>query len=121
MEVGKDILSGKVVVFAKLLENRIRKQEEQERIDYLADVREKAALAFGEYTNVQNAPEVLLLLLLQAGSTLITEDAGEYHVLINQSGTEMSRPPADAGWRVDVTVMWRGHLVCHYHGVMEVA
>ena len=29
--------------------------------------------------------------------------------------------PADAGWRVDVTVMWRGHLVCHYHGVMEVA
>ena len=57
---------------------------------------EKAALAFGEYTNVQNATEVLLLLLLQAGSTLITEDAGEYHVLINQSGTEMSRPPADA-------------------------
>ena len=46
LEVGKDILSGKVVVFAKLLENRKRKQEEQKRIDYLADVRDKATLAF---------------------------------------------------------------------------
>jgi len=46
LEAGKDILSGKVVVFAKLLENRKRKQEEQKRIDYLADVRDKATLAF---------------------------------------------------------------------------
>ncbi len=29
--------------------------------------------------------------------------------------------PADAGWHVDVTVMWRGHLVCHYYGDMELA
>ncbi len=57
---------------------------------------DKSALAFGEYANVQNAPEVLLTLLLQAGSPLITESANGYNVSINQSAVQTGRPPADA-------------------------
>lgn len=26
---------------------------------------------------------------------------------------------APGGWRIEVTVTWRGHLVCHYSGQME--
>jgi hypothetical protein len=29
--------------------------------------------------------------------------------------------PAARGWRVDVTITWRGHLVCRYGGNMELA
>ncbi len=57
---------------------------------------EQAALAFGEYANVQNAPEILLMLLLQAGSQLITESTDGYKVLINQSSGQTARPPATA-------------------------
>lgn len=58
---------------------------------------EKAALAFGEYANVQNAPEVLFTLLLQAGSPLVIENAQNgYTALINQSSTQTTRLPADA-------------------------
>jgi ABC-type glycerol-3-phosphate transport system substrate-binding protein len=57
---------------------------------------DKAALAFGEYTNVQNATRILLTLLLQAGSPLITENANGYTVLINNSTVTTVRPPGDA-------------------------
>lgn len=57
---------------------------------------EQAALAFGEYANVQNASEVLIMLLSQAGSPLITENADGYTALINQSAGQATRPPADA-------------------------
>lgn len=57
---------------------------------------DKAALAFGEYANVEHAQEILLMLLLQAGSSLVTEDAGGYKVQINQSVVQTPRPPADA-------------------------
>lgn len=57
---------------------------------------ERSALAFGEYANVENAPEVLLMLLMQAGSQLITESAGGYQTLINRSSIQTARPPADA-------------------------
>lgn len=58
---------------------------------------DRAAIAFGEYTNVQNAPEVMLMLLMQAGSRLVVEgEAGRYEALLNQSIGEIERPPLDA-------------------------
>ncbi len=57
----------------------------------------QSALAFGEYANVSNAREVLLMLLLQAGSPLISEtSAGGYITSINQSATDSGRAPAEA-------------------------
>lgn len=55
-----------------------------------------AALAFGEYANVQNAAEIMLMLLLQAGSPLVVEDERGYAALINQSREQTARPPAEA-------------------------
>lgn len=57
---------------------------------------ERAALAFGEYANIENASKILLMLLLQAGSPLITESADGYAVLLNQSNVETQRRPAEA-------------------------
>ncbi len=53
-------------------------------------------LAFGEYRNVLNAQEIISMLTIQGGSSLVT-DAGEgrYRVLLNQS-TESGRTPLEA-------------------------
>jgi ABC-type glycerol-3-phosphate transport system substrate-binding protein len=53
-------------------------------------------LAFGEYRNVQNAQEIISMLTIQGGSSLVT-DAGEgrYRVLLNQS-PESGRTPLEA-------------------------
>jgi|GEM_PF-5931987 hypothetical protein len=45
-EEGKDVLNGKPKIFSKLLKNRLKIQEMQERIDHVTDIKEKAKLAF---------------------------------------------------------------------------
>ena len=58
---------------------------------------DQAALAFGEYANVENATETILLLLLQAGSPLITEgEDGRYSARINDAAVQTARRPAEA-------------------------
>ncbi|MBI4086554.1 extracellular solute-binding protein [Candidatus Kaiserbacteria bacterium] len=57
---------------------------------------DKAALAFGEYANVQNASEIMYMLILQAGSNLITENAIGYEANVNRSVGQTTRPPAQA-------------------------
>lgn len=55
-----------------------------------------SALAFGEYTNVTNAKEVLLMLMLQSGSRLVTETERGYSVVLDTPPSENARPPATA-------------------------
>lgn len=57
---------------------------------------EQAALAFGEYSNVSHARSILLTLLMQAGSALITEAEYSYDVRLNQSSAQGTRAPAEA-------------------------
>jgi len=44
----------------------------------------RSPLAFGEYRNVQNAFSILSLLLMQGGSTLVTESPDRYQILLDQ-------------------------------------
>ncbi len=58
---------------------------------------EQSAVGFGEYVNVTNAAEIMLMLMLQAGSPLITErQDGFYNVGLNTTTGETTRLPADA-------------------------
>lgn len=58
-----------------------------------------ATVAFGEYSNVMNAKEVLLMLMMQAGSRLVEIVNGTPQVQLNVGyGTEVSTP-ADAAVR----------------------
>ena len=52
----------------------------------------RSPLAFGEYRNVQNGFAVLSMLLLQGGSTLVTEGESQYKVALNQSSSGNLRP-----------------------------
>lgn len=56
----------------------------------------RSAMAFGEYTNVTNAKDVLLMLMLQAGSQLVTEGTETFRLSFNSATAPGSRPPADA-------------------------
>jgi len=56
----------------------------------------QSALAFGEYRNVFHAKEVLVLLALQSGSKMVTENDRGYVVELNQSMVVGSRPPMEA-------------------------
>ncbi len=57
----------------------------------------QAAVSFGEYANVTNAPEIMLMLMLQAGSPMITErQDGVYNVGFNTIVGQTERLPADA-------------------------
>lgn len=56
----------------------------------------QAALAFGEVRNVQNAKEMLLLLAMQSGSQMVTEDRGSYQVELNSSLSNTGLPPLEA-------------------------
>ncbi len=58
----------------------------------------RAAVAFGEYTNVRNAKEILLALFLQSGSNMIVPRGERLSVELNQ-GTGQGLPPADAALR----------------------
>jgi len=56
----------------------------------------QSALAFGEYRNVSHAKEVLMLLALQSGSTMVTESDRGYSVGLNQSSAQGARAPLEA-------------------------
>jgi len=55
----------------------------------------QSALAFGEFRNVRNATAVLSLLMMQSGSTLVTETDRGYEVALNESLVG-GRPPLEA-------------------------
>ena len=52
----------------------------------------RSPLAFGEYRNVQNGFGVLSMLLLQGGSSLVTEDDGQYKLQLNQTASDGGVP-----------------------------
>ena len=57
----------------------------------------RSAIAFGEYRNVQNAKEILLMLTSQAGSPLITPRNDGFEAALNRSvGQQGGRPPGEA-------------------------
>lgn len=56
----------------------------------------RAAVAFGEYANVTHAYDVLSLLLLQGGSSLVVEVGNQYKVLLDQDVTGNIRPLGNA-------------------------
>ncbi len=45
----------------------------------------QSAVAFGEYSNVSHAKDILAMLFLQAGSSLVDEQDGRYRVTMNKS------------------------------------
>lgn len=51
-----------------------------------------SALAFGEYRNVINAKEVLLMLALQSGSNMVSETERGYKVALNESNVNGGSP-----------------------------
>lgn len=56
----------------------------------------QSAIAFGEYTNVSYAKEILAMLMLQAGSTLVDEVGGTYRVSVNASQGNSTLNPGEA-------------------------
>ena len=57
----------------------------------------QSALAFGEFRNVLHAKEVLMLLALQSGSTMVTENDRGYSIDLNESSVAGARAPFEAG------------------------
>ncbi len=55
----------------------------------------QSAVAFGEYTNVTHAKDVIAMLLMQAGSTIVDEEGDSYFVTLKQ-GPENALSPGDA-------------------------
>lgn len=56
----------------------------------------KSAVAFGEYRNIVNAKNILMLLALQSGSKMVLQEEGEYKVQLNQGLSEGARAPFEA-------------------------
>ncbi len=56
---------------------------------------QKSTIAFGEYSNVRHAKESILMLLLQAGSKLITFEETKFVVDLNVARGKTNLPPAD--------------------------
>ncbi len=55
----------------------------------------QSAVAMGEYANVRHAKEILAMLFLQAGSTMVDEQNQAYKVTLNKN-TATGVPPAEA-------------------------
>jgi len=53
---------------------------------------QRSTIAMGEYSNVKNAFQVLSLLLLQAGSVMVTEDGRRYRIRLNEAIGGGSQP-----------------------------
>lgn len=53
----------------------------------------RAGVALGEYSNVKNAFPIFSLLLLQGGSGMVTENAGNYQVKLSQTVNQSSAQP----------------------------
>lgn len=52
----------------------------------------RAALAFGEYTNIRNAKEILAMLFLQAGSTMVYDDGNRLTAELNRGASQGIAP-----------------------------
>lgn len=55
----------------------------------------KSAIAFGEYSNIRNAKNILSLLLLQSGTDVVVENDRGYEITLNQNA-QPGLPPGDA-------------------------
>lgn len=55
----------------------------------------QSAVALGEYTNVNNARGILSMLLLQAGSQMVTERNNQYQILLNTPLSGVSGNPLE--------------------------
>jgi ABC-type glycerol-3-phosphate transport system substrate-binding protein len=55
----------------------------------------QSALAFGEYSNITHAKDILAMLFLQAGTNIVEEKAGTYEVVLAKNTTS-SIPPGEA-------------------------
>lgn len=55
----------------------------------------QSAVGLGEYINVNHAKDILSMLLLQAGSTIVSEQNGKYVLTLNNQ-TSKGGPPAEA-------------------------
>jgi len=53
----------------------------------------RAGIALGEYRNIENAFPILSLLLLQAGSVMVTENGFNYNVSLNESSAKNTTKP----------------------------
>jgi ABC-type glycerol-3-phosphate transport system substrate-binding protein len=56
----------------------------------------RSPLAFGEYRNVQNSFSILSMLLIQAGSNLVTERDSTYQILLNNTNAKSGQPLENA-------------------------
>lgn len=52
----------------------------------------RSPIAFGEYRNVSHAYEILSMLLIQSGSSLVSEGTENYRIELNESATSRSNP-----------------------------
>lgn len=55
----------------------------------------QSAVAFGEYDNVRHAKDILSMLFLQAGTSIVEENNGKYAVTLNR-GADSALSPGDA-------------------------
>lgn len=56
----------------------------------------QSAVAMGEYRNVVNAKAILMSLIMQSGSSMVSEDSRGYNVKIDKALVDNARPPMDA-------------------------
>lgn len=56
----------------------------------------QSAIAFGEFSNILYAKEILATLFFQAGSSIVEEGDGSYRVVLNTNTSNTSLAPAEA-------------------------
>ena len=56
----------------------------------------QSTVAFGEFSNVQHAKEMLVTLLMQSGSQMVKESKEGYKVVLDQAQTQDARQPLNA-------------------------
>lgn len=56
----------------------------------------QSAVAFGEFSNISHAKEILAMLMLQAGSSLVETRGDSYHVTLNTNTANTALAPAEA-------------------------
>lgn len=57
---------------------------------------ERSALSLGTYSNINNAKDIVSLLLMQSGSKIVSRTAGRYRADFSQSFSNMTLPPSEA-------------------------
>lgn len=57
---------------------------------------ERSAVSLGTFENINNAKDLVSLLLMQSGSRIVSRSGGRYVADFSQSSTNMSLPPSEA-------------------------